>query len=42
MDENDKPVICWETQLPPDPDGCPLGRETCDETCDEYFVAYWG
>lgn len=38
---NYEPAICYKTQRPVG-GTCPDGREICDETCDEYFVAYTG
>lgn len=35
-------AICYITQLPTGEQECPLGKDECDEGCEEYFIAYSG
>ena len=43
MDENAGGVaICYINQNPVDTQQCPLGKDECNEECDEYFIVYSG
>ena len=35
-------AICYITQLPVGEQECPLGKDECDDCCEEYFIAYSG
>ena len=35
-------AICYITQLPVGEQACPLGKDECDDCCEEYFIAYSG